>query len=57
VSDQDTAQQIKDPKFCSECGAEISAKAEICPKCGVRVAPVPGMTASGKRRITAALLV
>ena len=57
MSGQDTAQKIMDPKFCSECGAEISAKAEICPKCGVRVAPVPGMTASGKRRITAALLV
>jgi ribosomal protein L40E len=24
-------------KFCRECGAEISAKAEICPKCGVRI--------------------
>jgi TM2 domain-containing membrane protein YozV/ribosomal protein L40E len=23
-------------KFCSECGAKISAKAEVCPKCGVR---------------------
>ena len=22
--------------FCRECGAEISEKAEICPKCGVR---------------------
>jgi predicted amidophosphoribosyltransferase len=26
-----------DKKFCSNCGAEIDAKAEICPKCGVRV--------------------
>ena len=25
-------------KFCRECGAEINAKAEICPKCGVRTA-------------------
>jgi TM2 domain-containing membrane protein YozV/ribosomal protein L40E len=25
-----------DEKFCSECGAVIKAKAEICPKCGVR---------------------
>jgi len=25
-------------KFCRECGAEINAKAEICPKCGVRIA-------------------
>ena len=23
-------------KFCSECGSEIDANAEICPKCGVR---------------------
>lgn len=23
-------------KFCRECGSEINAKAEICPKCGVR---------------------
>lgn len=25
-------------KFCSNCGAEIDEKAEICPKCGVRQA-------------------
>src|SRR5438477_11088527 len=25
-----------DEKFCHECGAAIRAKAEICPKCGVR---------------------
>ena len=25
-------------KFCRECGAKINAKAEICPKCGVRIA-------------------
>lgn len=25
-------------KFCSECGSIINAKAEICPKCGVRQA-------------------
>ncbi len=24
-------------KFCSNCGVEIDAKAEICPNCGVRV--------------------
>lgn len=28
-------------KFCSNCGAEIDINAEICPKCGVRVAPPP----------------
>jgi TM2 domain-containing membrane protein YozV len=28
-------------KFCINCGAKIDARAEICPKCGVRVAPPP----------------
>jgi TM2 domain-containing membrane protein YozV len=28
-------------KFCQNCGAEIDKNAEICPKCGVRVAPPP----------------
>ncbi|MBC7118874.1 MAG: zinc-ribbon domain-containing protein [Methanobacteriaceae archaeon] len=28
-------------KYCSNCGAEIDEKAEICPKCGVRQ---PGYT-------------
>ncbi len=27
--------------FCKNCGAEIDEKAEICPRCGVRVKPVP----------------
>lgn len=26
----------KEKKFCTECGASILRKAEICPKCGVR---------------------
>ena len=26
----------KEMKFCSNCGKEIDAKAEICPECGVR---------------------
>lgn len=30
-----------DEKFCSECAAVIKAKAEICPKCGVRQMPAP----------------
>lgn len=29
------------PKFCANCGNEINEKAEICPKCGVRVKQVP----------------
>ena len=28
-------------KFCSNCGAVIDIKAEICPKCGVRASPPP----------------
>lgn len=27
-------------KYCHECGATIRAKAEICPRCGVRQPPV-----------------
>ena len=27
---------VADEKTCKECGAAIRAKAEICPKCGVR---------------------
>lgn len=30
------AKKAADEKFCHECGAIIKAKAEICPKCGVR---------------------
>ena len=33
-------------KFCVNCGAEIDERAEICPKCGVRVAPPPPPTNS-----------
>ncbi|MDR0275866.1 MAG: TM2 domain-containing protein [Burkholderiaceae bacterium] len=55
-------QKGSDEKFCSERGAVIKAKAEICPKCGVRQLPVPssvnlGATAdNGKSKIAAALL-
>lgn len=49
-----------DEKFCSDCGAVIKAKAEICPKCGVRQMPAPsilgGVAPNGKNRIVAALL-
>ena len=41
-------------KFCSNCGATISAQAEICPKCGVRQAGA--MSANAKSRTTAAVL-
>jgi ribosomal protein L40E len=40
-------------KFCSECGAKISAKAEVCPKCGVRSASLAG---GEHNKTTAALL-
>lgn len=33
-------------KFCTECGAEINRKAEICPECGVRQHTEP--TSSGR---------
>lgn len=40
-------------KFCSECGARISARAEVCPKCGVRL---PTSTEGEHKKTTAALL-
>ncbi len=48
-------------KFCSECAAIINAKAEICPKCGVRQMAAPsasplGQTTSGKNKVVAGLL-
>jgi TM2 domain-containing membrane protein YozV len=54
-----------DEKFCSECGEIIRAKAEICPKCGVRQfaaptsAPPPAAPApipNGRTKTTAGLL-
>jgi TM2 domain-containing membrane protein YozV len=51
-----------DEKFCSDCGSIIKAKAEICPKCGVRQMSKPlsinlgPVAANGKSRIAAALL-
>ena len=39
-------------KFCFACGAQIDARAEICPKCGVRQIP----TGYGKSRAVAATL-
>ena len=37
----------KNEKFCGECAAVINAKAEICPKCGVRQMAMPGATKDG----------
>ena len=44
-------------KFCQYCGAEIDARAEICPKCGVRVAaPSPVVYEAGKTPVLALIL-
>lgn len=40
-------------KYCFECGANIRASAEICPKCGVRQAMI---SRSSKNKLVAALL-
>jgi len=56
--------QTKGPndKYCTECGSIINAKAEICPKCGVRQMYSHGSidlartAPNGKSRIAAALL-
>jgi TM2 domain-containing membrane protein YozV/ribosomal protein L40E len=46
-----------DEKFCFECGAVIRARAEICPKCGVRqAAQKQSLELQGRNRIVAALL-
>jgi TM2 domain-containing membrane protein YozV/ribosomal protein L40E len=53
------AQKGFDEKFCQECGAVINAKAEICPKCGVRqMSPSSAMgsvTPNGKSKIAAGI--
>ena len=44
-------------KFCTECGAEINVKAEICPKCGVRQMAFGSCNGQGSsKRVTAGLL-
>jgi hypothetical protein len=37
----DIREKAADEKFCSSCGEIIKQAAEICPKCGCRVAPAP----------------
>lgn len=55
----DPVKKSADEKFCSECGAIINAKAEICPKCGVRQFPPPNIftaiAPNGKSKLAAAL--
>ena len=45
-------------KFCFACGSQLDARAEICPRCGVRQMPPPGMHIDplGRSRVVAALL-
>lgn len=53
--------KASDEKFCTECGAVIKQKAEICPQCGVRQMGMPNMgtlgpvASNGKSKIAAAL--
>jgi TM2 domain-containing membrane protein YozV len=42
------ADKSQDEKYCSDCGAIIKAKAEICPKCGVRQMAPPERTVYGQ---------
>lgn len=55
----DVRQKGNDEKFCSECGEIIKAKAEICPKCGVRqFSPFSNLAAiapNGKSKLAAVL--
>jgi len=41
-------------KFCTDCGAEINVRAEICPKCGVRQMSIASSGTS--KKITAGIL-
>ena len=49
-----TASIVPAENYCRDCGTVINARAEICPKCGVRqkMAPMTG----GRNRTTAAIL-
>lgn len=52
----DRVEKQADEKFCYECGAVIRAQAEICPKCGVRQAPVGSLQPSGRNKLAAGLI-
>jgi TM2 domain-containing membrane protein YozV/ribosomal protein L40E len=53
----EVVRKADDEKYCSECGAIIKAKAEICPKCGVRqyAPPFGAVAPNGKSKLAAAL--
>ena len=42
-------------KYCRDCGEEINAKAEICPKCGVRQTNSTGASSTSKNKTIAGL--
>jgi TM2 domain-containing membrane protein YozV len=48
-----------DQKYCSDCGALIRVRAEICPKCGVRQIPLTNalgvLAPNGKSKLAASL--
>ncbi|UZE46958.1 TM2 domain-containing protein [Rhodopseudomonas sp. P2A-2r] len=54
-----TVTRGENQKYCTDCGSVISARAEICPRCGVRQMSPPGAfgatTASGRSRVAAAI--
>jgi len=53
---------MDDTKFCRDCGAAIHPKAEICPACGIRQLPMPGViqlgsiAPNGRSKLAAVLL-
>lgn len=55
----ESVQKGLDEKYCSECGSIIKAKAEICPKCGVRQVSsflnLGAVAPNGKSKLAAAL--
>jgi Tfp pilus assembly protein PilE/ribosomal protein L40E len=49
MTGKDAKRADADTKFCSDCGATISRRAEICPQCGVRqIAAVAAGSGTGK---------
>jgi len=58
---QEKQEKKENEKFCSECGAIIFQKAEICPKCGCRQVTIESVisrnTGGKDRKIAAALAI
>ncbi len=51
MSVQESPARRADQRFCGDCGVIISARAEICPQCGVRQRSAQG----SKSKVTAGL--